>query len=158
VPSGIQIEGEKPAVAAAAARIVDGVNIAAVAEVPGIWMPINAAIAATVPMGTIEAQSWVKTLAYLCKKIETRLDIEAPDSVRTAVDETAYDAAILAELSFQQRKALSLSNKEFDERYERFVAGVGELKTLEVLHAERAATRGRGGRRGGRGRGSAFQA
>lgn len=99
--------------------------------------------------------------AHLVGKYEVRLDEECPVALRDAADKAALDAAVAA-LPFRKRRALQMSNKEFELAFSRWENGAPVPRTaeaVEALLAERNATRGGGNRgrgrgRGGRGRGS----
>jgi len=106
-------------------------------------------------------QPWAEEREYLIRKFEQRIDAECPVAMRNAASKAAFNAA-LATIPFEQRKAFTQSNKDYEREYVRFVNGVGERRPLDaVLQLEQeakasrgTATRGRGRGRGGRGRGS----
>jgi len=142
------------------------------------FTPSGAVVEAAVPLATGEttlnfrginevmaslpekgARPFADEKAHLVSKYEIRLDEEAPAGLRNATTQVALDAAVAA-LAFAKRRALQMSNKEFEMAFLRWEAGTAVPRPAEqadALRQERAAARGGGGRgrgRGGRGRGS----
>jgi hypothetical protein len=99
--------------------------------------------------------------AHVVGKFEVRLDKEAPAGLRSAADKAALTAAIDS-LPFRERRALAMSNREFDLSYLRWENGAPVPRPAaeaDKLRQEQIAARGggktgRGRGRGGRGRGS----
>jgi hypothetical protein len=135
-PTGVQVEGCLP-------------------SDPAAWVPLTEAMASK---ASDDARPFADEHAHIVSKYESRLDEECPTGLRSAADKAAETAAIVA-LPFAKRRALQMSNREFEEAFLRWVGGAPVARTAEqaeALRQERIAARGRGrGRgRGGRGRGS----
>lgn len=122
------------------------------------WKALAEVMASIASSGD-DDRPWAEEKAHLVSKFEIRLDKEAPEGLRNAANKAAYEAAVML-LPFRDRRAIQMSNKEFEMAFLRWEAGQPVPRPVdqaEALRAERNAARGGGGRgrgRGGRGRGS----
>jgi len=147
-PSGVQVQGLVPATK----------------ESPQKWVPIAEAMSSGRGQKESSVEDFPSTKLYWMKRYESRIDEEAPKGVIDAESQAQLDTAI-AGIPFEKRRALQMSNSEFEESYMGFEKGVPVRRPVEDkdrIKAERAAlkaargqnTRGRGHGRGGRGQGS----
>jgi len=135
---------------------VEGSNALDEDEDP-VWIPLPEAMASP---SRGEERPFLDEKAHTVGRYEVRLDEEAPQELRNATSKVVLDAAVAA-LPFRKRRALQMSNREFELAFLRWEGGnpvPRPAEQAEALRAERAATRGgnrgRGRGRGGRGRGS----
>jgi len=122
------------------------------------WVPIAEAMASI--SGVTEERPFEDEKAHIVGKFEVRLDKECPVALRDSASKEALTAAIQG-LPFKERRALQMSNREFELAYLRWEDGTPvprPAEQAELLRQEQAANRGRanarGRGRGGRGRGS----
>jgi len=126
-------------------------------EKNGHWVSVVDAMASK---SSTEEKPFSEEKKYLVSRYEVRLDEEAPAAMRGAADKSALEAAVAA-LPFAKRKALQMSNQEFEIAFLRWESGVARVRPAEqadALRLERASAkagrgRGRGELRGGRARG-----
>jgi hypothetical protein len=101
---------------------------------------------------------WDKEKAYLVGKFETRLDMEAPASLRSAKSEKDFNAATEA-LPFRVRQAFGLSNREFEKKFTSWVNGEPQLRSPEEIklweeQQKKSSAKKSVGKAKGRGKGS----
>jgi len=144
-PAGVVAEGQKPPVGGQ----------------PGAWVALTEAMAST--SGAPEERPFPEEKEHMCSKYELRLDEAAPESFRNAANKAALQAAVAA-LDFRKRRALLMSNKEFETAFLRWEDGNPIPRPAEEVdalrrerNAARGGNRGRGRGRGGRGQ-QAFRA
>jgi len=127
------------------------------AAVAADWLPIAEAM--TKAAEAVEERPFEDEKAHFVSKYEVRLDEEAPQGLRDAATAADLKAAIAA-LEFRKRRALQMSNREFELAFLRWENGgpiVRPAEEAEKLRQEQVTARGGGARgrgRGGRGRGA----
>lgn len=128
----------------------------------GDWVPLLEAMASI--GDDVAERPFADEKSHIVGKYEIRLDEEAPTALRAAPDKSGLEAAIAA-LPFKKRRALQMSNKEFELAFLRWEDGVPIPRAAEAAEAlvrervaARGGNRGRGRGRGGRGRGSFLDA
>jgi len=153
-----KIAGVRIEFLAGGARAVAALPLAE-GETAHTWAPI-VEVMASISNGDL--RPFAEEKAHLVSKYEVRLDEEAPEGLRAAADKSALEAAV-AGLPFRKRRALQMSNKEFELAFLRWEGGnpvPRPAEQAEALRLQRAtatrggSTSGRGRGRGGRGRGS----
>eukprot|EP00918_Siedleckia_nematoides_P018843 GHVU01040275.1.p2 GENE.GHVU01040275.1~~GHVU01040275.1.p2 ORF type:complete len:204 (+),score=20.05 GHVU01040275.1:115-726(+) len=100
------------------------------------WLPLVEALAASKP--TNEERPLDAEKAYVANKYEVRLDEEAPASLRNASSAEELNAAIAA-LPFKKRRALQMSNREFELAFLRWEEGRPVPRSAESAEELRIA-------------------
>lgn len=99
------------------------------------WLPLADALAAS---KTEVVSSLEDERSYWANKYEVRLDEEAPASIRNAASEEALKAAVAA-IPFKKRRALQMSNKEFELAFLRWEDGRPVVRSAEQAEELRIA-------------------
>jgi len=99
--------------------------------------PISQALLATRGHNSAK-EDFKKILDYEISHYEKRIGEDAPKSFKDSTTEEMLEAA-KADLILVKRQALSLSNKEYNQRYLRWENGNPIIKTPDMLQAEKLA-------------------